>query len=159
MSKEPTEAESEGWIDVSRRRLLAGVGTAAGAASAASGVAYFTDTEPLGGNQLTGGSLDLKVGWEEHYSDWSDDESDGLENEILMEEPDDAEMYVGLPDPENPLVWVHQDDSGTFMQNTAVEAFPDPDDDGSKGASDFEYDTCEMGADLPEDLEDRKSVV
>ncbi|MFB6120549.1 MAG: SipW-dependent-type signal peptide-containing protein, partial [Halobacteriaceae archaeon] len=63
-------------FELSRRKALAALGTI-GAASAGAGLgtsAYFSDRETYEGNTLTAGSLDLKVDWEEHYSDWSDDE-------------------------------------------------------------------------------------
>jgi len=143
-------------FELSRRKALAALGTI-GVASAGAGLgtsAYFSDQETFENNSLVAGSLDLKVDWEEHYSDWSADESEGLEYEVLMEDPEDGE-YVALPDPQNPLIWVHEEDLETFMDNTSIEAFPDPDDDGIQGAEGFEYDACEQGADTPEDLDPR----
>jgi predicted ribosomally synthesized peptide with SipW-like signal peptide len=143
-------------FELSRRKALAALGSI-GVASAGAGLgtsAYFSDQETFENNSLVAGSLDLKVDWEEHYSDWSADESEGLEYEVMMEEPEDGE-YVALPDPQNPLIWVHEEDLETFMDNTSVEAFPDPDDDGIQGAEGFEYDACEQGADTPEDLDPR----
>jgi predicted ribosomally synthesized peptide with SipW-like signal peptide len=148
---------SEELFDISRRRLLAGLGTV-GLASAGAGIgtsAYFSDEEEFTDNQLVAGSLDMKVDWEEHYSDWSDDESDGV-SDVVMTDGDSANVpagYVGLPDPATPLIAVPSEDLGTFMDNTSIEAFPDPDDDGVQGADGFEYDACSMGADTPEDLD------
>ena len=142
---------SEELFDISRRRLLAGLGTV-GLASAGAGIgtsAYFSDEEEFTDNQLVAGSLDMKVDWEEHYSDWSDDESDGV-SDVVMTDGDSANVpagYVGLPDPATPLIAVPSEDLGTFMDNTSIEAFPDPDDDGVQGADGFEYDACSMGAD------------
>jgi len=141
-------------FELSRRKTLAALGTI-GVASAGAGLgtsAYFSDQETFQNNQLTAGSLDLKVDWEEHYSDWSVDESEGLENDVLMSAPDEGD-YVGLPDPQDPLIWVQADDLDTFMSNTSIEAFPDPNDDGVQGGPEFEYDACEDGADTPEDLD------
>jgi predicted ribosomally synthesized peptide with SipW-like signal peptide len=157
---------SDNPIELSRRKILAGLGTI-GAASAGVGLgtsAYFSDEETFTNNTLVAGSLDLKVDWEEHYSDWSDDESEGLENDVLMSAPGDETdvAYVGLPDPNDPLIYVAEEDLSTFMDNTAVEAYPDPDDDGVQ--NDFAAQPgeetedgvgyiCEDGADTPEDLD------
>lgn len=141
-------------IDLSRRQILGGLGTI-GAASAAAGLgtrAFFSDQETFRDNTITAGSLDLKVDWEEHYSDWSDDEVEGLEQGVRMDRPQDGEEFVGLPDPENPLVFVHRDDLEQFMANTAVEAYPDADDDGIQDDV-REFEMCEDGADTPEDLD------
>jgi predicted ribosomally synthesized peptide with SipW-like signal peptide len=149
---------SEELFDISRRRLLAGLGTV-GLASAGAGLgtsAYFSDEEEFTGNQLVAGSLDMKVDWEEHYSDWSDDESDGV-SDVVMTDGDSANVpagYVGLPDPATPLIAVPSEDLGTFMDNTSIEAFPDPDNDGAQEVEtgNFTYEPCTDGADTPEDL-------
>jgi predicted ribosomally synthesized peptide with SipW-like signal peptide len=63
-------------LNLSRRKALAALGTI-GAASAGAGVgtsAYFSDQETFENNRLVAGTLDLKVGWQEHYSDWLDDD-------------------------------------------------------------------------------------
>jgi predicted ribosomally synthesized peptide with SipW-like signal peptide len=120
-------------LNVTRRRVLGSVG-AVGVASVGAGLgtsAYFSDGETYEGNRLVAGELDLQVDWEEHYSDWSDDESEGLQNPVVMEDPNDGD-YVGVPDPANPLVYVHRSDLGQFTANTSVEAYPDEDDDRSQ---------------------------
>ncbi|ELZ51802.1 von Willebrand factor type A [Halorubrum coriense DSM 10284] len=56
-------------FDLSRRKLLAGLG-AVGVASAGAGLgttAYFNDTETFEGNALTAGELDLLVDWQQTY--------------------------------------------------------------------------------------------
>jgi predicted ribosomally synthesized peptide with SipW-like signal peptide len=61
---------------ISRRKALAALGTI-GAASAGAGLgttAYFSDQETFENNRLAAGTLDLKVGWQEHYSNWLDDD-------------------------------------------------------------------------------------
>jgi predicted ribosomally synthesized peptide with SipW-like signal peptide len=157
---------SDNPIELSRRKILAGLGTI-GAASAGVGLgtsAYFSDEETFTNNTLVAGSLDLKVDWEEHYSDWSEDEAEGV-GEVVMTKNDPAEVpedYVGLPDPTEPLIAVPSADLGTFMDNTAVEAYPDTDDDGVQDAFAAEpggetedgvgY-ICADGADTPEDLD------
>jgi hypothetical protein len=41
-------------------------------------------------------------------------------------------MYVGLPNPADPLIYVHMDDLEQFMNNTSIEAYPDENGDGSQ---------------------------
>jgi predicted ribosomally synthesized peptide with SipW-like signal peptide len=146
-------------FELSRRTLLGSLG-AVGLASAGAGLgtsAYFTDEESFAENTLAAGELDLKVDWEEHYSYPQvygfDDPTDGLT--VTRSKPSDTSSYVGLPDPENPVVWVHEDDLDAYMANTAVEAFPDPDGDGQQEVETqhFTYDPCADGADLPDDLD------
>jgi predicted ribosomally synthesized peptide with SipW-like signal peptide len=152
-------------LDLTRRRVLAGA-AGVGLASAAAGFgtsAYLSDTESFENNTITAGTLDLKVDWEEHYSYPQlygfDDPAAGLA--VQRAEPAEPGDYVGLPHPENPMVWVHEDDLGAYMSNTAIEAFPDPDNDGEQetvGENDdavddgFTYDACAHGADVDEDL-------
>jgi predicted ribosomally synthesized peptide with SipW-like signal peptide len=64
-------------FDLSRRKALAALGTI-GVASAGAGLgtsAYFSDQETFENNQLTAGTLDMKVAWSEHYSDWAGGEA------------------------------------------------------------------------------------
>ncbi|WP_256298236.1 SipW-dependent-type signal peptide and vWA domain-containing protein [Haloarchaeobius salinus] len=148
-------------IGLSRRKILAGIG-AAGVASVGAGLgtsAYFNDVESFDGNTIAAGELDLKVDWEEHYAYPQllgfEDPTNGLDYDILYEEPDGDDGYVGFPDPENPHVWVHEDDIPTYMANTAIEAFPDPDGDGQQEMDndEFTYWPCDHGADLPMHLD------
>jgi len=56
--------------DLSRRKLLAGIG-AVGLASAGAGLgtsAYFSDRETFENNELVAGELDLLVDWQQHYT-------------------------------------------------------------------------------------------
>ncbi|MFB6201350.1 MAG: hypothetical protein ABEI98_05000 [Halorhabdus sp.] len=65
-------------FELSRRKALAALGTV-GAASAGAGLgtsAFSSNQETFENNQLTAGELDLKVGWQEHYSNWLDDDYD-----------------------------------------------------------------------------------
>lgn len=144
---------------LSRRRVLAGLG-GVGLASAAAGLgtsAYFNDTESFENNTLTAGTLDLKVDWEEHYSYPQiygfDDPT--VELDVTRSEPSDTEGYVALPDPENPAVWVAEDHLGTYMDNTAIEAYPDTDNDGVQDDfnTDDVGDVCTDGADMDGDLD------
>ncbi len=151
---------------LSRRKLLGSVATIGGAAAlgGAGSVAFFSDREEFANNRLVAGELDLKVDWEEHYSDWSDDEAEGV-GEVVMTDGDPAnvpEGYVGLPDPTEPLIAVPGEDLETFMDNTAIEAYPDPDGDGVQEpfAAEPGGETedgvgyiCEDGADTDEDLD------
>jgi predicted ribosomally synthesized peptide with SipW-like signal peptide len=157
------QAES-GTIDLPRRRVLGALG-AVGVGSAAGGLgtgAFFSDEEQFEGNVLTAGELDLKVDWEEHYSDWSPDEANledadgGNDLDVRMSDPG-ADGFTPLPDPGNPLVWVADDDLDEFMDNTAIEAYPDTSGNGiqdafGEGGVD---DICADGADTPEDLDPR----
>jgi predicted ribosomally synthesized peptide with SipW-like signal peptide len=140
--------------------VLGGLG-GVGLASAGAGLgtsAYLNDTESFEGNTISAGELDLKVDWEEHYSYPQlygfDDPENGLDYGVHRSEPDEPDNYVGMPDPSNPQVWVHEDDLGTYMMNTSIEAFPDPNHDGVQEVEyeDFTYMPCEQGADLEEDL-------
>ena len=158
-------AQNNGF-DISRREILGGLGTI-GVASVGAGLgttAFFSDTEEFANNQLTAGSLDLKVDWEEHYSDWSedegnlDDDDDSNDLDILMSDPESAD-YRPLPDPANPLIWVANEDLDEFMDNTSIEAYPDTNDDGVQdpfgqgNVGDF----CTDGADDPSDLDPANS--
>ncbi|WP_336036689.1 SipW-dependent-type signal peptide-containing protein [Halobacterium yunchengense] len=161
-----TNADTTGdGFALSRRRVLAGLG-AVGAASAAAGFgtsAYLNDTESFEDNVLAAGTLDLKVDWAEHYSHPQAygfaDPTDGLD--VTRTEPGD-DGYVALPDPEHPMVWVHEDDLAEYMDATAIEAYPDPDDDRVQDAFASEpgettdegvrY-VCEDGADASADLD------
>lgn len=76
-------------VELSRRNVLASLG-AIGAASAAAGagtMAYFNDEETFQNNQLTAGSLDLKVDWQQSYNGnpvgaFPDENSDNVQDEI-----------------------------------------------------------------------------
>ena len=79
-------------FELSRRKILAGLGTI-GVASAGVGLgtsAYFSDKESFENNQLVAGELDLKVGWQEHYSNWMDDDYDPY--------PGQETTYAEMPD-------------------------------------------------------------
>jgi hypothetical protein len=82
----------------------------------------------------------MKVDWEEHYSDWSDDEAEGGVD-FTMSEPGSPSDYYGFPvGADEPDLWVNQTDDpledgettsrDLFMDNTSLEAYPDGDDDG-----------------------------
>jgi predicted ribosomally synthesized peptide with SipW-like signal peptide len=141
-------------IDLTRRKVLGSIG-AVGVAGAAAGygtTAYFTDEESVENNTLTAGALDLKVDWEEHY--WDDFDA-GIEVFHADSEADVGDEQVGLPDPENPMIAIDEDDLDAFMDATAIDAFPDPNDDGVQemALGEFSYEPCEDGADMPEHLD------
>jgi predicted ribosomally synthesized peptide with SipW-like signal peptide len=172
-------------FELSRRKMLAGIGTV-GAASTGAGMgtsAFFSDREDFEGNRLVAGELDMMVDWEEHYSDWSEDENndradersdlvepddpdentdddpydeeggdttdddgDG-ENDFpirmwdgdpgttgsesdLLEDGDGNNVEFGMPIDDEWLIAVPDEYVDDFMRNTAIEAFPDEDDDG-----------------------------
>ncbi|MFB6109047.1 MAG: VWA domain-containing protein [Haloplanus sp.] len=159
-------------FDISRRKALAALGTI-GVASAGAGLgtsAYFSDQETFQNNQLTAGTLDMKVDWEEHYSDWSDDEvNNPAEGNIdaTMSQPGTTGDYYAFPagaPSEEKSVWVNRTDSigpngesslQLFMDNTALEAYPDANDDGVQ--DDFaQADVCtsaDILADAPDDMD------
>nr|WP_227229439.1 hypothetical protein [Salinirubrum litoreum] len=99
------------------------------------------------------------VAFQEHYSDWSDDENDDLTDsslngpletteddsdsdidgdgvddwEVVMTEGEPSlvpEDYVGFPVPMEPLIAVPEECVDDFMANTSIDAYPDSDDDG-----------------------------
>ncbi|MFB6079846.1 MAG: SipW-dependent-type signal peptide-containing protein, partial [Haloferacaceae archaeon] len=151
-------------LELTRRKALAGLG-AIGAASAGAGLgtsAFFSDQETFENNRLTAGELDLKVDWEEHYSfpqvyglgdPTVDDQGNGLG--VTRTEPEDTTGYTALPSPTDPLVWVPTEHLSAYMDNTAIEAYPDTNGDGVQDAfgrgevGDF----CTDGADLSADLD------
>jgi predicted ribosomally synthesized peptide with SipW-like signal peptide len=119
-------------LNISRRKTLAALGTI-GVASAGAGLgtsAYFSDQETFANNRLTAGTLDMVVDWEEHYSDWTGDEIEYARMPQGGEEPD----YV-LPAPDdNPnaedIELVFTGTQEEFWDATAVEAYPDANNDG-----------------------------
>ncbi len=163
----PEDTRHRTLYNVTRRRILGGLG-AIGLASAGAGLgtsAFFSDTERFEANQLVAGSLDMKVDWEEHYYGRVASQADSLAGPpeggeaivyIGSQDPVDVpEDYVGFPDPTQPLIAVYEEAVDEFMALTALEAFPDPDNDGSQEIYDgeFTYVACEMGADLNADLD------
>ena len=146
-------------LELSRRKTLAALGTI-GAASAGAGLgtsAYFSDQETFENNELVAGELDLKVDWEEHYSNWSEDEATAAPGTRMVDSADDVDDdEIGLPNAEDPLVALPNDQLGAFMDATAVEAYPD-DDNGGDGNSIqdplSDFDECVDFADTPEDLD------
>jgi hypothetical protein len=122
-------------------------------------MAFFSDEENFANNQLTAGSLDLKVDFEEHYVDWIGTEGDpapdgsteAIEG-IEMGVPE-AEADIFLPESATGDV----DDTKTdpislglpdgvsvaeFFDASSVDAYPDTDDDGVQDFPD-EFDICE----------------
>jgi len=166
-----------GKINLTRRKILASMG-AVGAAGAGAGLgtsALFSDEEGFENNTLTAGTLDLKIDWEEHYSypqiydDFSDPTvENGTSLDVTRSNPNDS-RYVGLPDPEDPLLWANAQDDPTgngksslelYFQNTTIEAFPDRQSDENPEATFTEITSggepvvstpCDTLADLPED--------
>ena len=144
---------------LSRRSVLAGLGTI-GVASAGAGLgtsAFFSDTESFTDNRLVAGTLDLKVDWEEHYSFpqiyGADDPTADLD--VTRSEPSDTSGYTALPDSQDPMVWVANEDLAAYMANTSIEAYPDANNDGQQDSLDGDqpFDFCANGADLDQDLD------
>ena len=141
-------------IDLSRRRVLGAMGLVGASAVIGGGATstYFSDEESYPDNRLVAGELDLTVDWEEHYADWSADENDDRTDDFGGDESDtdtdgdgvddfpvvmtgsdpDAVPadHTGFPTYEEPLIAVPDDFVDDFLDNTAVEAFPDDDGDG-----------------------------
>jgi len=114
-------------FQLSRRQALTALGTV-GVASVGAGFgtsAYFSDTESFDGNRMVAGELDLLVDWTEHYSDWMGAERDV---EVSMTEPEES-GYTPVPTADYPQLWVK--DKAAFMEKTAIEAFPDTDQNGT----------------------------
>jgi len=154
-------------FELSRRKVLAGLGTI-GVASAGVGLgtsAYFSDEETFTNNTLVAGSLDLKVDWEEHYHLTNEQVYYQIEEDtqsswvpgVVDEIPSyaDSTEWFGFPDPTTPMVYLHEDVVETYLDLTAIEAFPDVDNDGTQDTTygGWTYDPCLHGADTPEDLD------
>jgi predicted ribosomally synthesized peptide with SipW-like signal peptide len=138
-------------FELSRRKALAALGTI-GVASAGAGLgtsAYFSDQETFENNSLTAGELDMHIGWESHYSDWSPDEDDGLEGDVTM----GNDQPVGLPTQNSSLISVaNTSDAQQFLNNTEVDQFPN-------GTTTFD-DAAEMnGCDVLADGADESPVI
>ena len=140
---------------LSRRRLLGGMATigAAGALGGAGTMAFFSDEETFANNRLAAGELDLKVDWEEHYSDWSSDE----DQFARMEEPEEGAAHVirkpgDEPDEDDIVAYFEtEEDLQGFMDATAIEAFPDINNDSYQdpfGIAEQE-DPCDVLGDMP----------
>ncbi|MFB6156327.1 MAG: SipW-dependent-type signal peptide-containing protein, partial [Haloferacaceae archaeon] len=131
--------------DLSRRKLLGAAGSigAAAALGGAGTMAIFRDEETYANNQLTAGTLDLKVGWEEHYSDWSDDENDGLGGNVTM----GNDQPVGLPTQNSSLISVaNNTDAQIFLNNTETQQYPN--DTSTVGNGTFDDATGMNGCDV-----------
>jgi predicted ribosomally synthesized peptide with SipW-like signal peptide len=141
-------------FELTRRKALAALASI-GAASAGAGLgtsAYFSDQETFENNELTAGTLDLKVGWSEHYSDWSPGEGDGVD--VRMYDGDGTGGSTGLESGETGLpandAWlIAVDDPGRFLDNTEQEAVD---------ISDAPCDGLDVPADLPTVGEDRPVI-
>jgi hypothetical protein len=118
-------------LHLSRRTVLATLGTI-GVASAGAGIgtsAVFGDRERFENNRLTAGEVDTKVGWESHYSDWSEAEAEHAHVE-------DGALVV--------------DDREGFLNATRQRQFPDERTRRALVAGDA--DPCETFADVPDDI-------
>jgi predicted ribosomally synthesized peptide with SipW-like signal peptide len=142
---------------LSRRRLLAALGSVAGA-SVGAGLgtsAYLSDEETFANDRLTAGSLDLKVDWQEHYVDRSAGEGTGLDVRGSLDGVD-SEAYRAFPpgrdETDEALLWVHETDVPAFMRSTSIEGLPDVDDDGvASFPLDDDREPCAVLADVGAD--------
>jgi Mg-chelatase subunit ChlD len=70
-------------------------------------------------------------------------------------------MYQGLPDPNNPLIWVHEDDLDAFQDNTSIDALPDDgagDGTADDGIQDAIVDPCGPNTNLLNGASDVQSL-
>ena len=122
---------SDDGFEIPRRKALGALGTI-GVASAGAGLgtsAYFSDEETYENNQLTAGTLDMVVDWEEHYSDWMGAETDYARMPDEGEEPD---FSLPAPDGEpnaRPIELIFTETQQDFWDATAIEAYPDENQD------------------------------
>jgi predicted ribosomally synthesized peptide with SipW-like signal peptide len=131
------------------RRQMLGTVAAVGGAAALGGIgtsAFYRDTESFSNNQIVTGELDLKIDWQEHYSDWSPDETNGLTVSMT-----DDTVGPGFPSAASEKL-VYVSDAEQFLANTAVEAFPDEDNDALQDILDDDSDICDLEADLDDAL-------
>ena len=149
-------------LELSRRKVLGALGTV-GVASAGAGLgttAYFSDEETFKNNTLTAGDLDLKLDWQEHYSDWSADEAQFAG----MAEDATSADYVLPGGAAGESIALDISDEAGFMAATAVEAYPDGDNDSindydgvlegeTESVADDPGHICDVGADMDEDLD------
>jgi len=126
-------------LDLSRRKVLGALGTV-GVASAGAGVgtsAFFSDTESYENNRLTAGELDLKVDWEEHYYDERSPGADEATPVPGNPNPADVDYYLpAIDNPDaDPVALDFTNSQDALWDATAIEAFPDDDDDGRRDGS------------------------
>jgi len=145
-------------FDISRRKALAALGTI-GVASAGAGLgtsAYFSDQETFENNQLVAGTLDVGVGYTAHYSDWSDDEGEGVS--VRMYDGAAGETgaagdlqagETGLPSDDAWLIAV--DDPKQFLDNTITGAYPNAGTETSPEQGPVQCDPEGPGADTQAD--------
>lgn len=151
---------SDNNLELSRRKILGSVG-AVGAAGAAAGLgtsALFSDEESFTNNSITAGTLDMKVDWEEHYSFPQiyglDDPEAGLNTSRAS--AGDLDNPVAFPpgveanDDLDPILWVDESDVDTYMNDTAIDALPDTNDDGVQDEFD-ETEACSVLTDVGSD--------
>jgi hypothetical protein len=127
---------SDETLQLSRRQVLAAAGTT-GVAAAGAGLgtsAFFSDTELFQNNRLVAGELDVRVGFAEHYSNWSTDEAEGLGGNVTMPSNGTADGdAVGLPTQTtvdgSPLVALENASDATQFLNNTVGHSPDSGDD------------------------------
>jgi predicted ribosomally synthesized peptide with SipW-like signal peptide len=111
-------------FNISRRKALAALGTI-GAASAGAGLgtsAYFSDQETFENNSLVAGELDLKVSWDEHYSDWMGAET---EHARMPEDGETPDLSLPAADPDGRPIELVFSDRSAFMDDTRQERFPE----------------------------------
>ncbi|AZH25003.1 LamG domain-containing protein [Haloplanus aerogenes] len=116
-------------FELTRRKTLAALGSI-GVASAGAGLgtsAYFSDQETFENNQLTAGTLDMKVTATEYYSDWSADEA-----EYAGMATDEASTDIRLPagdgqsDAQDIAIDIDGDNYANFFDAISTDADGNP---------------------------------
>jgi predicted ribosomally synthesized peptide with SipW-like signal peptide len=130
---------------LSRRKALAALGTV-GVASAGAGLgtsAFFSDQESFENNALVAGELDLKAAYSVHYSDWSEDELAGIDDDAVT-------MTHGAAFDPGPtrlpgLEFATESDLQQFLENTLVNEDGEASCPDGTDAEDIQQPVIELG--------------
>ncbi|MFB6194552.1 MAG: LamG-like jellyroll fold domain-containing protein [Haloplanus sp.] len=137
-------------IDLTRRKALAAIGSI-GVASAGAGLgtsAYFSDQETFENNQLTAGTLDMKVAATEYYSDWSSDEA-AYAGMAATDSATDIRLPAGdgQPDARAIEIDIAGDNYANFIDALSTDADGDPYNRVNGGVSAATDGLCGTGSD------------
>ncbi|MFC7174503.1 SipW-dependent-type signal peptide-containing protein [Haloplanus litoreus] len=131
---------------LSRRKALAALGTV-GVASAGAGLgtsAYFSDQESFENNSLVAGSLDVKVAYSLHYSDWSADELADIDDEDATMTDHEAGFDPG-PTRVPGIEFATEGDLRQFLDNTLVTEDGDASCPDGTDAEELQQPVVELG--------------
>lgn len=127
---------SDDSIELSRRKLLAGV-SAVGVAGAGAGLgtsALFSDEERFGNNRVVAGELDMRVAWESYYSNQASSSVpfqrvDGsLNNQSRVALPANATDVTSIS-------IANESQAQTFLEDIQADTFPDGYDSASSSTT------------------------